>query len=462
MTLEPIDTVDLLVVGAELVATVDDARREIPGGWVACRDGLVVAIGDSRDVPPAARRTLSATGCLVTPGLVNTHHHLYQNLARAFRPVAAVPFETWLSTLTPMWCALDEEAVYVSAWVGMVELLLGGCTTTTDHLYLHPPQGGDLLGAEIRAAHELSMRFHPTFGMMDITESTGGFAPDTLARDVDDLLAEAERHVGRHHDPRHGSMLQLALAPAATYLASRRLLADTATLAERLDVRLHTHLAYADIEDEWCGQHYGISSVAHAADCGWDTERVWIAHALRATDDDIASFAQWGTSVAHCPSSTMLAGGGLTPVAKMRSAGVAVGLGVDGSASTDCASMWLETRMALLATRYVSGSPACSARDALEMATRGGARCLGREGELGQLAVGSAADLVCWSLTGPLYAGALSDPIEAWLRCGPTAAKHTVVAGRPLVVDGAPVHGDLDDVLVRHRVAATRLQSLAG
>ncbi|MGE0880729.1 MAG: amidohydrolase family protein [Acidimicrobiia bacterium] len=456
-----LEPVDLLVTDASYIATMDDDRREIDGGWVACHHGKVVALGSSAEPAPPAALTLSAAGCLVTPGLVNTHHHLYQNLARSFRPVAAVPFETWLAKLLPIWCALDEEAVYVSAWVGMAELLLGGCTTTTDHLYIHPPEGGDLLGAEVDAARDIGMRFHPTYGMMDITASSGGVAPDALGRTAAEWLADAEAHVLAHHDPSHGSMLRIALAPAGTFMATRELMAGTAALAERLDVRLHTHLAYADIEDEWCESHFGMSSVDHAADCGWDTDRVWIAHALRATEVDIEAFAKWGTSVAHCPSSTMLAGGGLTPVAAMRNAGVPIGLGVDGSASTDCASMWMETRMALLATRYVSGSPACSARDALEMASRGGARCLGREGELGELSAGSVADLVCWPMEGVLYAGALSDPIEAWLRCGPTFARHTIVNGTPLVVDGALVHDAVEDRLARHRLAAMRLQALS-
>lgn len=451
-------TVDLVVTGAaHLVLGPDDER---PGGWLAADGGLIVAVGGPGDPPPPARRVLRADDCLVTPGLINTHHHLYQNLARAFAPVARVPFDVWLATLTPLWCRLDEEAVHASAWVGLAELALGGCTTTTDHLYLHPRSGGDLLAAEIAAAVDLGMRFHPTYGSMDITEANGGFAPDELARDADDILAASEAHVARHHDPAWGAMVRVALAPAATYLATEPLLRGSAELAERTDVRLHTHLAYADIEDEHAAATYGRSVLDHVEACGWDTDRAWIAHGTRIDDAAAKRLQGWGTSVAHCPSSTMLAGGGMTPVHLLRDHGIPVGLGCDGSASTDSASLWLEARQALLVHRWLGGPDRFGARDALALATTGGAACLGREGELGTLAVGAAADLVCWKLDGPAFAGALSDPVEAWLRCGPVAAHHTVVAGRPVVEDGHLVHPDLDERLARHRAVAARFQGL--
>lgn len=448
--------VDLLVVGAEHVVVGPGDER--PGGWVAVRDGLVAAVGGAGDpMPPAAER-LRADGCLVTPGLVNTHHHLYQNLARAFAPVASVPFDVWLATLTPLWCRLDEEAVHSSAWVGAAELALGGCTTTTDHLYLHPPQGGDLLSAEVAAVADVGLRFHPTYGSMDVTEAGGGFAPDVLARDVDDVLAASEAAVARHHDGRHGAMTRVALAPAATYLASGELMRGSAELAERLDVRLHTHLAYTDLEEERCAADHGLPLLDHVDACGWSTDRVWIAHGTRLDEAGARRLRGWGTGVAHCPSSTMLAGGGMTPVHLLRRHGVPVGLGCDGSASTDTASLWMEARQALLVHRWLGGSASFGARDALELATTGGAACLGREGEIGTLAPGAVADLVCWSLDGPAFAGALTDPVEAWLRCGPVAAHHTIVAGRPVVLRGALVHADLDARLARHRTVARRFQ----
>ncbi|MCU1459754.1 MAG: S-adenosylhomocysteine deaminase [Actinomycetia bacterium] len=457
MTPEPIAPVDLLVSGADhLVLSPGD---ELPGGWVGIRDGFVVAVGSSVDEAPPAARVLRADGCLVTPGLINTHHHMYQNLARAFAPVAAVPFDVWLATLTPLWSQLDEEAVHSSAWVGLAELALGGCTTTTDHLYIHPPGGGDLLGAEIAAAVDVGLRFHPTYGSMDITESDGGFAPDALSRDADDILATAATHIARHHDPTPGAMVRVALAPAATYLASEALLTGSAELAEQTDVRLHTHLAYADIEDDYCSVNYGRSVLDHVEACGWGSDRAWIAHGTRIDEAGAKRLQSWGTSVAHCPSSTMLAGGGMTPVHLLRDHHVPIGLGCDGSASTDTASLWLEARQALLVHRWLGGPDRFTARDALTLATLGGASCLGREGELGTLHPGAAADLVCWQLAGPAFSGALSDPVEAWLRCGPIGAHHTVVAGRMVVESGQLVHGDLDDRLAEHRRIATRFQS---
>lgn len=451
-------TVDLLVNGAEHL--VLEPGDELPGGWVAITDGFVTAVGSTGDEPPAAARRLRADGCLITPGLINSHHHVYQNLARAFAPVASVPFDVWLATLTPLWCRLDEEAVHSSAWVGAAELALGGCTTSTDHLYLHPPGGGDLLGAEIGAALDLGLRFHPTYGSMDVTESTGGYAPDELARDVDDILAASERAVARHHDPSPGAMTRVALAPAATYLATKELLTGTAQLAERLDVRLHTHLAYADIEYAGFDADPEASLLDHVEACGWGSDRVWIAHGTRLDGADAERLRSWGTSVAHCPSSTMLAGGGITPVKMLREHGVPIGLGCDGSASTDSASMWMEARQALLVHRWLGGPDRFSARDALTLATVGGAACLGRAGELGTLHPGSAADLVCWKLDGPAFAGALTDPVEAWLRCGPIAAHHTVVAGKAVVEDGALVHPDVDERLHEHRRIAARFQGL--
>jgi len=448
--------VDLVVVGAEHL--VVGPGEEIPGGWVAVRGGAVVEVGGPRETPPDARRALRADGCLVTPGLVNTHHHMYQNLARAFAPVAAVPFDEWLATLTPLWCRLDEEAVHSSAWVGLAELALGGCTTTTDHLYIHPPSGGDLLSAEIAAAADLGLRFHPTYGSMDITEANGGFAPDELGRDADEILAASEAQIARHHDGSAGSMLRVALAPAATYLATEELLAGSAELAERVDVRLHTHLAYTDLEDERCARDHGRSVLEHMEACGWGTDRAWIAHGTRLDEHGADQLARWGMCVAHCPSSTMLAGGGMTPVHLLRARGVPVGLGCDGSASTDSASLWMEARQALLVHRWLGGPESFAARDALSLATTGGAACLGREGEIGVLTPGAAGDLVCWKLDGPAFSGALTDPVEAWLRCGPVAAHHTVVAGAPVVEGGRLVHPDLEQRLGEHRRIAARFQ----
>lgn len=464
---EPVDRndaapVDLVVAGAELIATLDADRRELPGGWVACHDGFVTAVGAAGEEPPPAARVLRADGCLVTPGLVNTHHHIFQNLTRAFAPATSASLVDWLTTLYPRWALLDEEASYLSAWVGLAELALGGCTTSTDHLYVHPAGGGDLLGAEIAAARELGMRFHPTRGSMSLSRKDGGLPPDSVVEDDDTILAASEEAVARHHDPAPGAMVRVALAPCGLFTVTPDLMRRAAELAERLDVRLHTHLAEDPDEDRFCLVTYGRRPIDQFEECGWGSDRVWVAHGIYPNDEEIARLGGWGTGVAHCPSSNMLiGGGGIAPVRAYRQAGVPVGLGCDGSASTDCASLWLEARGALLLARQRGGPTAFTARDALELATVGSAACLGRQGELGVLGPGAAADLVAWKLDGLAYAGALSDPVEAWLRCGPTAAHHTVVAGRPLVEDGELRADGLDDVLARHRATAARLQGLA-
>jgi cytosine/adenosine deaminase-related metal-dependent hydrolase len=462
MPTEPVPPrADLVVAGAELLATVDDTNREIGGGWVAVTAGLITAIGGPGDPRPPAATVIRADGCLVTPGLINTHHHIFQNLTRSYRPAVNGSLFGWLSTLYPLWAGLDEEAAYLSAWIGLAELALGGCTTTTDHLYVHPKGGGDLISAEIAAAGELGFRFHPTRGSMSLSQKDGGLPPDSVVQPDDEILADSERLVQRHHDRAWGAMVRIALAPCSPFSVTPELMRKTAELAERLDVRLHTHLAEDPDEDRFAAEHFGRRTIDHFEDLGWLTDRSWVAHCIYPNPDEVRRLGAAGVGVAHCPSSNMLiGGGGMAPVAELRAAGAPVGLGCDGSASTDHASLWLETRGALLLGRQRKGATAMSARDALDIATRGSAACLGRRGELGTLAVGAVGDLVCWPLDGVAFAGALTDPIEAWLRCGPVAARHTIVAGRPVVADGRLVHPDVDDVLRRHRVAATRIQRL--
>jgi cytosine/adenosine deaminase-related metal-dependent hydrolase len=453
------EAADLLVTGAELVATVDAGRREIAGGWVAVTGGVVSALGGPADPRPTATRSLDAGGCLVTPGLVNTHHHLYQNLTRAYGPALRGSLFDWLNTLYPLWTRLDEEAANVSAYVGLTELALGGCTTSTDHLYVFPRGAGDLVSAEIAAATELGVRFHPTRGSMSLSQKDGGLPPDSVVQDDDEILADSERLVARHHDPAPTAMVRVALAPCSPFSVTPRLMTATAELAERLDVRLHTHLAEDKDEDEFCLARFGRRPVDHFEDVGWGTDRSWVAHCVWPNPDEIARLGRWGTGVAHCPSSNMILSAGLAPVAELRAAGVPVGLGCDGSASADSASLWLEARTAMLLGKLRHGPAAMAARDALEIGTRGGAAVLGRAGEIGELSVGACGDLVVWPLTGVPFAGALTDPVEAWLRCGPLAARHTVVAGRPVVLDGVPVHPGLDGVLARHRTLAAAIQA---
>jgi cytosine/adenosine deaminase-related metal-dependent hydrolase len=455
---------DLLVRDAKLVAVCDGAGRELPGGWVAITAGVITGVGAAADPAPEAATTLDASGCLVTPGLINTHHHMYQNLTRSYGPAINGPLFSWLTVLYPLWARIDEEAAYLSAWVGLAELALGGCTTTTDHLYIAPRGGGDLWSAEIAAARELGMRFHPTRGSMTVSVKDGGLAPDSVVQDDDQVLADGERLVKLHHDPSFGSMVQVALAPCALFTVSPALMRRTAELAEKLDVRLHTHLAEDPDEDTYCLEQYGRRPVELFEEVGWLTSRAWVAHCIYPSPAEVTRLGAAGVGVAHCPSSNMLiGGGGFAPVRELRAAGAPVGLGCDGSACTDSASLWIESRAALLLGSQRLGPGGMTAREVLDIATRGSAACLGRTGEIGELSVGAAGDLVCWPQEGVRYAGALIDPVEAWLRCGPVGARHTVVAGKVLVRDGElTVPGaDIEDRLRRHAAASARVQGLA-
>ena len=453
---------DLLVRNARLVATCDADGRELAGGWVAITGGLVSGVGASADPAPAAAETIDASGCLVTPGLVNTHHHIYQNLTRSYGPAVNGSLFSWLTALYPLWAGLDEEAAYLSAWIGLAELALGGCTTSTDHLYVAPRHGGDLWSAEITAARELGFRFHPTRGSMTLSVKDGGLPPDSVVQDDDEVLADSERLVAAHHDPSFGAMVRVALAPCSPFSVSPALMRQTAELAERLDVRLHTHLAEDPDEDTYCLERFGRRPVEQFEEVGWLTSRSWVAHCIYPNEAEVARLGAAGVGVAHCPSSNMLiGGGGFAPVREFRAAGVPVGLGCDGSASTDSASLWIESRAALLLGRQRLGPTGMTARAVLDIATRGGAACLGRSGELGELTVGAVGDLVCWPQQGVQYAGALVDPVEAWLRCGPAAARHTIVAGRVLVRDGTLTAPGVEEKLRLHAAAAARIQGVS-
>ncbi|HWE91052.1 MAG TPA: 8-oxoguanine deaminase [Pseudonocardiaceae bacterium] len=453
---------DLLVRNALLVATSDAGRRELPGGWVAVTDGLISGVGGSADPAPPARTVLDATDCLVTPGLVNTHHHIFQNLTRSYAPTVNGTLFEWLSGLYPVWAGVDEEAAYLSAWVGLAELALGGCTTTTDHLYIAPTGGGDLWSAEIAAAREVGVRFHPTRGSMTLSTKDGGLPPDSVVQDDDTVLADSERLVRQHHDPSWGAMIRIALAPCSPFSVSPELMRQTAELAQRLDVRLHTHLAEDPDEDTYCLETFGRRPVEQFEEVGWLTDRAWVAHCIYPNPAEVGRLGAAGVGVAHCPSSNMLiGGGGFAPVREFRAAGVPVGLGCDGSASTDSASLWIESRNALLLGRQRGGPSGMTAREVLDIATRGGAACLGRTGEIGELSVGAVGDLVCWPEVGLPFAGSHTDPVEAWLRCGPGAARHTVVAGKPIVQDGQLTLTGVEDILTRHAAVSRRLQGLA-
>jgi cytosine/adenosine deaminase-related metal-dependent hydrolase len=453
-------TTDLLVRNALLVATVDDKRRELPGGWVAVTDGFINGVGASSDPEPSARAVIDASGCLVTPGLINTHHHLYQNLTRAFPPMTTKPLFGWLQTLYPLWRALNEESAYVSAWVGLAELALSGCTTSTDHLYLHPRNGGDLLSAEINAARDLGMRFHPTRGSMSLSQKDGGLPPDDVVQEDDDILAESEAAVAKHHDRSFGAMVRVALAPCSPFSVTKELMIRSAELAEKLDVRLHTHFAENAEDDEFSLQVFGCRPFEYLQDVGWCTDRTWVAHCVMPNADEIIQLGKMGIGAAHCPSSNLILASGIAPVVDLRKAGVHVGLGVDGSSSADSASLWLEARQAMLLAKLRNGADASDARMALEVATVGGAGCLGRIGEIGTLSVGAVGDIAIWSLDSVQFAGAIADPIEAWLRCGPIGARDTIVHGRHVVKDGQLVDSNVTEMLKRHRALSAHMQQL--
>lgn len=449
---------DLVIRNARLVATMDDDRHEVAGGWIAITDGLVEAVGDG--AAPDGADTIDATDCLVTPGLINGHHHLYQNLTRAFPPMTDRPLFGWLQSLYPLWASLDTESVYVSTWVGLAELALSGCTTSSDHLYLHPHGAGDLLTAEIEAARDLGVRFHPTRGSMSLSEKDGGLPPDHVVDDDDAILAASEEAVRRHHDRSWGAMTRVALAPCSPFSVTEQLMVRTAELAERLDVRLHTHFAENAEDDEFSLATFGCRPMEYLERTGWATDRTWVAHCVMPDADEIRRLGVAGVGVAHCPSSNLILASGIAPVVDLRAAGVHVGLGVDGSSSADSASLWLEARQAMLLAKLRNGASAGTARMALEIATRGGAACLGRSGELGELTPGAVGDVAVWPLTGPVFAGAVADPVEAWLRCGPAAARDTIVHGRPVVRSGAVVSGRLDEMLGAHSRLARRMQRL--
>ncbi|HEX3515095.1 MAG TPA: amidohydrolase family protein, partial [Trebonia sp.] len=319
---------DLLVRNAKLVATCDAAGRELAGGWVAVTGGVISGVGASGDAEPEAGAVLDADGCLVTPGLVNTHHHIYQNLTRSYGPAINGSLFSWLTALYPLWARIDEEAAYLSAWVGLAELALGGCTTTMDHLYVAPKGGGDLWTAEIAAAREVGLRFHCTRGSMTLSEKDGGLPPDSVVQDDDEVLADSERLVKLHHDPSSGAMVQVALAPCSPFSVSPGLMRRTAELAERLDVRLHTHLAEDPDEDRYCMERFGRRPVEQFEEVGWLTSRAWVAHCIYPNSAEVSRLGTAGVGVAHCPSSNMLiGGGGFAPVREFRAAGVPVGLG---------------------------------------------------------------------------------------------------------------------------------------
>lgn len=454
-----------LVHDARLVAPMDDARRRIPGGYVALEDDRVTAVGPPpvpAELAAAAGRLIDATGKVVLPGLVNTHHHLPQVLTRNVPRVQEAPLFRWLSELYEVWRHLDRPAVEAAARVGLGELLLTGCTTTTDHLYLFPRGEEHFIDAEITAARELGIRFQPTRGSMSRGKSHGGLPPDVVCQDEATILADSRRLIREYHDPRPRAMLRLALAPCAPFAVSEDLMRRTAELAREHRVRLHTHLAETKDEEEYCQQVYGCRPVEFLRRLGWLGDDVWLAHCVHLSPEEIRLFGETGTGVAHCPSSNFRLGSGIAPVRAMLDAGVPVGLGVDGSASNDCSNMLAEARQALLAHR--SGRDTAdwlTAEEVLWLATRGGARCLGRD-DLGSLEPGKAADLVLVDTRRLSYAGAGSDPLAALVFSPwPEPVDTVMVNGRVLVEGGVLVGHDVAALVARAEEASAGLLDAA-
>lgn len=436
---------------AEVVVTMDDSRREISGGDVLIENGKIVAAGEN--LPRDGATVVEAAGCVITPGLINTHHHLFQTLTRTVPAAHDVALFGWLRTLYPIWSRMTPDDIRLSAEVGLAELALSGCTCSSDHLYLFP--NGARLDDSIEAAQRIGIRFTATRGAMSIGESRGGLPPDALVEDEAAILKDSERVVDAFHDAGEGAMMQVALAPCSPFSVSRELMRDAAVLAREKDVRLHTHLAENDEDVRYSLENFGMLPGVYAESLGWTGDDVWHAHCVKLSAPEIDLFARTGTGVAHCPCSNARLASGIAPVRAMRDAGVPVGLGVDGSASNDCSHLGLEARQAMLVARLRDGPAAMGAREALEIATLGGARVLGR-GDIGALKPGMQADLVLWDVLGLPLAGQW-DPVAALAFCAPVRARAVYVAGRAVVADHRLLTADPRDLRLRAGRAVARL-----
>ncbi len=454
----------LLIRDAMCVATFDDARTELRDASVFVRGHRIEAIGPASELPPDADETISARGHLVVPGLVNTHHHMFQSLTRAIPAVQDAELFSWLRGLYPIWAGLTPEMVRVATQLAMAELLLAGCTTSSDHLYIHP--NGVRLDDSIEAAAEIGMRFVATRGSMSVGASQGGLPPDRVVEREDAILADTRRLIERYHDRSHGAMVNVAVAPCSPFSVSRDLMRESAALARAYGVRLHTHLAENDHDVAYSRERFGCTPAQYAQDLGWVGPDVWHAHCVKLDPDGIALFARTRTGVAHCPCSNMRLASGIAPVRRMLDAGVPVGLGVDGSASNDGAQMVAEARQALLLARVGRslepfgcdrGPAEMTARDALALATRGGAQVLGRA-DIGHLAPGMCADLALFDLRGAAFAGgAVHDPVASLLLCASAQAAWTIVNGRVVVREGRLATLALGPLVERHDALAGTL-----
>ena len=435
----------MLLTGAHVV-TMDDAGTEHEDGWLLIEDGRVASVGGG--APPEAGERVDLNGAVVTPGLVNTHHHLYQTLTRA--RVQEGNLFTWLQTLYPVWAGIDEESVYAAARTGLAELALSGCTTVFDHHYVFPRGTSGLIEAEVRAARELGVRIVASRGSMDLGESDGGLPPDSLVEPIDDVLAETERLAALQDD----GLVQIAAAPCSPFSVTGELMRESAELARRLGLVLHTHLAETVEEEEYCRELYGCSPVEYLDSLGWLDGDVWCAHCVHLSEADVRRFADTGTGVAHCPTSNLRLGAGVAPVRDLVDAGVRVGLGVDGSASNERGDLMLEVKEALLVARGRGGPAALTVRDALRLGTRGGAAVLKRD-DIGSLEPGKRADVAVWRTDGLELAGA-ADRVGGLVLSAPHRVDRLYVEGEEVVRDGRLVRADEDEIARHHRAQARR------
>jgi len=462
-----------LLVKNALIVTMDEARRELPDAGLFAVDGVIRTVGPTSDLPRTADNVLDLRGHIVLPGLINGHHHLDQVLTRNIVAAQNNNLFRWLKAHYRLWAARTPEASRTATLVGCAELALSGCTTVFDHAYVF--KNGCRVDDQIAAAAEIGVRFAVSRGSMSLGESKGGLPPDSCVEDEDEILADCERVIGRYHDGGHGSMTQIVLAPCSPFSVTADLLRNSASLARRRGVRLHTHLCETRDEERYTLEHFGLRPVDYMRTVGWLDEDVWYAHAIHVNDAEIAAFARAGVGACHCPCSNMRLASGIAPVMKYRRAGVKVGIGVDGSASNDGNNMLGEVRQAMLLARLQMGlrppegpdtdlstsdprrdNEWMTARQALELATLGGASLLGRT-DIGSLAVGKMCDFFAMDLNSLGYAGALSDPVAATLFCAPQIARHTVVGGRSIVRDGRIVTLDIDAVVAEHNRHAARL-----
>ncbi len=447
----------LLVKNAAVLVTMDDARRELRDAGLYIEDNRIVAVGPTATLPATADEIIDLRGHIVLPGLINTHHHMYQSLTRAVPAAQDVELFGWLETLYPIWARLTPEMIRVSALTAMAELILSGCTTSSDHLYLYP--NGARLDDTIESAARIGLRFHASRGSMSVGRSAGGLPPDSLVENEATILRDTQRLIETHHDASRYAMQRIVVAPCSPFSVSRDLMRESAALARTHGVSLHTHLAENANDVAYSREKFNRTPAEYAEELGWVGRDVWHAHCVQLDDHGIDLFARTGTGVAHCPCSNMRLASGIAPICKMTKRGVSVGLGVDGSASNDSAHLLGEARQAMLLQRVGFGPAAMTARDALTLATRGGAAVLNRD-DIGVLAPGMAADFIAFDLANPNFAGALHDPVAALVFCTTAQVALSVINGRVVARDGELTTVDLPVIIEHHnQLAATLLNS---